>query len=183
MLASFAGDRLKSTEHSGKLHECLNLLVQRGVVSFGLSHGVRKARRLFREPWLSKPSAVNGTKAKDLFPGICRGTPEELQLVDLQQMQQLMAHTSTFTHMPLADQASSNVLMMKYEGHFWESHLLPAFGGRILLWPDHCAVHAHHNWQQASQGDESAYVATVLDCWADEIKTPRLLAFSWKISS
>ena len=70
--------------------------------------------------------------------------------------------------MPLADQASSNVLMMKYEGHFWESHLLPAFGGRILLWPDHCAVHAHHNGQKASQGDESAYVATFLDCWADE---------------
>ena len=121
------------------------MLVQRGVVSFGLSHRVRKVRRLFREPWLSKPSAVNGTKAKDLFPGICRGTPEELQLVDLQQMRKLMAHTSTFTHMPLGDQASSNVLMMKYEGHFWESHLLPAFGGRILLWPDHCAVHAHHN--------------------------------------
>ena len=168
MLASFAGDRLKSTEHSGKLHECLNLLVQRGVVSFGLSHRVRKARRLFREPWLSKPSAVNGTKAKDLFPGIRTGTPEELQLVNLHQMRKLMAHTSTFTHMPLGDQASSNVLMMKYEGHFWESHLLPAFGGRILLWPDHCAVHAHHNGQKGSQGDESAYVATFLDCWADE---------------
>ena len=46
--------------------------------------------------------------------------------------------------MPMGGMASSNMKILKDWGKFYESTLIPRFGGRLLFSPDNCGTHKHH---------------------------------------
>ncbi|MDA8584253.1 hypothetical protein N9L68_08450, partial [bacterium] len=127
-----------------KKNNSVPTLVQRGVFGFGMYNGKTEKKKLFKEYWLVDPRELQGTKAKHIEPGIVESMPKELNLKDVDGAAMLLSQVSSYTFMPMGVMASSNMYILKDWGKFYESTLLPRFGGRLLFFPDNCGTHKHH---------------------------------------
>ena len=107
-----------------------------------------KKKKLFKEYWLVDPRELHGTKAKHIEPGVVESMPKELNLKDVDGAAMLLSQVSLYTFMPMGDMASSNMYILKDWGKFYESTLLPRFGGRLLFFPDNCGTRKHHRAKQ-----------------------------------
>ena len=94
------------------------------------------------------PRELHGTKANHIEPGIVESMPKELSLKDVDEVAMLLSQVSSYTFMPMGDMASSNMYILKDWGKFYESTLLPRFGGRLLFFPDNCGTRKHHRAKQ-----------------------------------
>lgn len=128
----------------GRAATTCKVMVQRGVVSFGLADNAGMRDKHFEEQWICKPMEVAGSGAKDLHPALRDAFPPGLHFDDLDKLKKMSESVSSVTVMLMCDKASSNVAMMKYWGQLWEDSVLPDVGPKVLLWPDTCGVHLHH---------------------------------------
>ena len=136
--------RASKRYRKSKKNNAVPTLVQRGVFGFGMYNGKAEKKKLFKEYWLVDPRELHGTKAKHIEPGIVESMPKELNLKDVDGAAMLLSQVSSYTFMPMGDMASSNMYILKDWGKFYESTLLPRFGGRLLFFPDNCGTHKHH---------------------------------------
>ncbi|CAK0820927.1 unnamed protein product [Prorocentrum cordatum] len=120
-------------------------LVQRGCATWLLYNRQASLASGYREYVLVKSSALAGTSAQCLYPGVRRGVPKQFRFDDREQMNTISEHVNSFMFMPVADKAGSNVAIMKHWGQLHESETLslPRYP-KILYWPEVCGIHLHH---------------------------------------
>ena len=132
-------------------------LVMRGIVSTTLmsQHGALAFQT--REYWIAQPKELTGKKAKDLQPAIAQVGPDEFDFDSATAMTDIFQNVTSHTHMPMADEATSNVLLYKHWGRYWESVLLPLVDKcpgerKLLFWPDTCGIHKQHRTKLKVRG-------------------------------
>ena len=117
-------------------------MVQRGRLHTHLAHESNVGH--FKEEAIYPPHMVIGTSAAELYPALEAMIPAGFNLLDNGAMTHLGSVCSGFAFLPMGDQASSNMSIMRKWGRHYVNHILPT-GLRIYYYADTCQIHSHHN--------------------------------------
>ena len=124
----------------------IQVMVQRGTCSFDLSDFSRSPASSYQysEEWLAPNLAVEGTVALDIWPALVQCLPLCWRLgASVHTTAALAESFDVSVFLPMADRASSNLMLMRHIGKAWED--LPAdVKSSIFVLMDTCQVHSHH---------------------------------------
>ena len=112
-------------------------MVQRGAFTWTLHDFTSEECREHVEQWLCRPYVVESTTASDLLVGLDEAMPRGLAYPSYDSLRALAEGSDCWTFLPIGDQASSNVSIMRIWCYVWQFEYAAAVSiPRVLVLPE-----------------------------------------------
>ena len=140
-----AAGRLAKGYRASRMGVAANPMAQRGARHWSCEDFASGSTLGHCEQWLCSPFVVPQADAETLLVGLETAMPSDVNFLSTRAMVEIGNCCDCMLFLPIGDQASSNVRILRAWAMTWQfDYLLLVPVPRVLLLPETCMVHSHH---------------------------------------